>query len=129
MNNETSLTNDALLAILRRNSNLEITHNQHLDYNQTVTQHIAEMKLWEDSPQWRDEKAKEQCIETNELWGIEWQSESSITSFSIYAPTLRDLLNYAKDKLQNSTQSSPKMIDRPLRNKVRAFNHLSALAH
>lgn len=68
---------------------LFLTHNEHKDYYQTVVQ-----RLETSEPDFVDDD-KQKCIETDELWELQWYPNTPIGFYHIGAPTLERLLELA----------------------------------
>ena len=76
----------------RHDCSLNLEHNKHRDYYQTVQEWIDENDFYD----WVNESDKEECIKTNEIWTIHWYPITPIGFHSLVAPTLEKLLEYAK---------------------------------
>lgn len=62
---------------------LFITHNEHRDYYQTAEQYLAEFGRECVSPEER-----QRCIDTDEVWGLQWYPITPVGSYSVHASTL-----------------------------------------
>ena len=78
----------------RHEAGLFLKHNEHKDYYQSAQEWIEEHL---DRYSWKNEKAKEEAIETNEIWTLHWYPITPIGFYSIAAPTLEDLLLYSSE--------------------------------
>ncbi len=76
-------------------ASLSITHNQHLAYYETAEQYMTGRESSGEAWAWPDEQARQRCIDTNEIWEMQWYPDTPIGSHSIAAPTLKELLDYA----------------------------------
>lgn len=76
---------------------LYLSHNEHLGDYYTAAEWIADWEGRECPPNWRDESQKARAIETNEVWTLHWYPDTPIGSWHICAPTLPELLEYAKE--------------------------------
>lgn len=70
---------------------LHLTHNQHLDYYQSVEEYLKD----ERTGGWKDEESKLRAIATNELWELQWSPDTPAGSHKLYSPTLEELLEFA----------------------------------
>lgn len=73
---------------------LSINHNCCRDYYQTVEQWVDQ----DDGcikPEWKDEASKQQAIDTNEIWTMQWYPITPIGNHYVAAPTLEELLDWA----------------------------------
>ncbi|MGA3170344.1 MAG: hypothetical protein ABSE62_04965 [Chthoniobacteraceae bacterium] len=71
---------------------LFLSHNEHRDVYQTVTEFIGDGLAYS----FRDETSMYQCIATGELWTLHWYPETPIGFHLIAAPTLEELLAFAE---------------------------------
>ena len=74
---------------------LYITHNQHKDMYQTLTEFIGNSEALGSPLQWESDEAKAESIKTGELWEMQWYPDTPVAFFSVAAPTLNDLLKFA----------------------------------
>lgn len=73
---------------------LYLTHNQHKDYYQPITEYIEEYaKGIVDS--FKDASERQRAIDTNEIWEINWYPDTPIGSYHASASTLEGVLVYA----------------------------------
>jgi len=75
---------------------LQLTHNDHLDVYETAETwlvHANRDELYD----WKNEEQKQRAIETNEIWTLHWYPNTPIGFNSVAAPTLQELLDYAKE--------------------------------
>jgi hypothetical protein len=84
---------------------LFLTHNQHKDYYQSAKETIEEQKEHECPPDWRNDEQKQRAIETNEIWELQWYPDTPIGCYAICAPTLKELLEFAKE-IENDARST-----------------------
>jgi len=75
---------------------LSINHNNHRVYHESIERYIDDLESGSSSP-WKDSNARERAIDTDELWEMTWFPDTSAGSYSICAPTLTELLTYAKE--------------------------------
>ena len=67
-------------------------HNAHKNYYQSASDWIDEYSDWCD---WESDEAKQQAIETDSIWTLQWYPDTPIGFFAVAAPTLEDLLRFA----------------------------------
>lgn len=70
-----------------------LEHNAHKNIYQSVKDWILEdnsMLYWESA------EHKERAIESDEVWTLQWYPDTPIGFYMIAAPTLEELLKYAK---------------------------------
>ena len=72
---------------------LFLTHNEHKDYYETVEEWLNSMSQcpWD----FRDEESLKRCIETNEIWTLQFYPRTPIAFEAYAAPTLEELLELA----------------------------------
>jgi hypothetical protein len=46
---------------------------------------------------WKNEECRKRAIETNELWELTWYPTTPIGSYTIYAPTFEELIEFSKE--------------------------------
>lgn len=81
----------------RHKCGLYLTHNQHKDYYQSASDYIAERETLGGEPAWADDEAKARALATDEIWELQWYPRTPISSYSIAAPTLNELLALARE--------------------------------
>lgn len=77
-------------------ASLHLTHNQHKAYYETVEVYLRDNDMLE----FRSAEEQQACIDTNEIWELQWYPNTPISFYAIAAPTLEALIEYAKE-LQN----------------------------
>jgi len=78
----------------RHKCGLYLTHNEHKDIYQTATDWLNEHQELHD---WKNEEHKLRAISTDEIWILHWYPDTPIGFYSIVAPTLEELLEYASE--------------------------------
>jgi len=73
-----------------------LTHNQHKDYYETVAQHIEEYVNIE-KHDFVSEEDYQKCIDTNELWELQWYPETPIGFHKVNGSTLEIVLKRAME--------------------------------
>ena len=76
---------------------LSIGHNDHLSIYQTAKEWIANEEMFENPLQFKDAKARQRCIDTDEIWEIFWHPETPCGSHRAVAPTLEEALELANE--------------------------------
>jgi hypothetical protein len=76
---------------------LYLTHNEHRDYYQTAAEWFTERATIEVIPQFASPDARQRCIDTDEVWTLQWYPNTPIGSYYIAAPTLEELLAFAAE--------------------------------
>jgi hypothetical protein len=74
--------------------NLSITHNPHKNYYQTVLQYLEDDDISKKSITKEDLCI---CIETDELWELQWYPSSPISFFKILSYSLQRCLELAQE--------------------------------
>jgi len=73
-----------------------LTHNQHKDYYETVAQHIEEYVNIE-KHDFVSEEDYQKCIDTDELWELQWYPETPIGFHKVNGSTLEIVLKRAME--------------------------------
>ena len=71
-----------------------LEHNKHKDYYETVSQHLTR-EGDEDFYDFESPEDKQVCIDTNELWTLQWYPNTPIGFNAVAASTLEKLLAFA----------------------------------
>ncbi len=74
---------------------LALEHNDHLNVYETVEGYLARGDA--DFYQFKNDEQKERCIASNELWTLQWYPETPVGFHAVAAPTLNELLEWARD--------------------------------
>lgn len=75
---------------------LYLTHNQHKDYYETVEEHIKEyMNMSKDDFVSLEDYQK--CVDTDELWELQWYPETPIGFHKVNGSTLEIVLQKAME--------------------------------
>tara|TARA_R110001583_G_scaffold34551_2_gene115900 strand:+ start:4189 stop:4455 length:267 start_codon:yes stop_codon:yes gene_type:complete len=83
-----------LLAVFpAHKAGLSLEHNQHKTLYEKPEDWIADNE-WCD---WESEEAKQQAIDTGEIWTLQWYPETPVGFCAVAAPTLEELLRLASD--------------------------------
>lgn len=70
---------------------LYLEHNANRDYYETVEQYLEDHTHY----QFRDEAARQACIDTNELWTLQWYPNTPVGFIAVAAASLDELLEIA----------------------------------
>lgn len=81
---------------------LFLNHNEHRNYYMTAVDYIKEWEAQPCPPDWKDENAKRRAVETDEIWELQWYPDTPIGFNRVAAPTLREVLELAKDATKDS---------------------------
>ncbi len=71
---------------------LTISHNEHKNSYESVAQHL---EMLPDFYQFPNDEEKQKCIDTNELWSIQWYPKTPGGFFCVAASTLEGALHMA----------------------------------
>jgi len=72
---------------------LMLMHNEHRGYYESADEW---MKDNEEIYEWPSDDAKKKAIETDSIWTLTWYPATPVGSYSIAAPTLEELLQFAE---------------------------------
>lgn len=75
---------------------LFLTHNEHRDYYQPLSQWIEEHSQDGDEP-WGSPEQKQKCLDTDELWELHWYPNTPVGFLVVWAATLEELLTFANE--------------------------------
>ena len=75
---------------------LFLTHNEHRDYYEKAEDYIREGCERSSATVWKNDEAKQRAIETDEIWELQWYPNTPIAFYHVAAPTLAELLEWAK---------------------------------
>lgn len=80
----------------RHKAGLYLTHNQHKDYYETVEEHINEYaNMGKDD--FVSPEDYQKCVDTNELWEIQWYPFTPISFFKVCGSSLEIVLQRAME--------------------------------
>jgi len=79
-------------------ASLHLTHNEHKSVYQTVEQSLNDRKDWYEDVNWATETSRQKCIETNELWELQWYPRTPIGSITVCGATLEEVLEFANSE-------------------------------
>ena len=71
-----------------------MTHNQHKDYYETVTQHLEEYPGFDDD-NFVSKEDRQKCIDTDELWELQWYPKTPVGFYKVCGSTLEIVLERA----------------------------------
>lgn len=71
---------------------MSITHNQHKVYYQPLSQYLDS----DDVSDFESEEMRQWCLDTDEIWEMQWYPCTPVSFHCIAAPTLESLLTYAQ---------------------------------
>lgn len=72
---------------------LFLTHNEHLDYYETVEQWL--LGGMEEHWSFKDADARARAVASNECWTLQWYPNTPIGFYAVAAPTLEEVLELA----------------------------------
>jgi hypothetical protein len=76
---------------------LYLEHNACRDVYETAAQCIADDESRDPALYtWESDEHRQRAIDTNEVWTLQWYPERPSTFFAVAAPTLSELLAFAK---------------------------------
>lgn len=75
---------------------LYLEHNANRDVRESVAEYLEMNGRF----QFKDDAARQACIDSGELWTLQWYPHTPIGSHSVAAPTLEELLAFANQEEQ-----------------------------
>lgn len=75
---------------------LYLTHNQHKDYYETVELHLEEYPGFDDN-NFVSKEDRQKCIDTGELWELQWYPETPVGFYKVCGSTLEVVLQRAAE--------------------------------
>lgn len=78
----------------KHNCGLFLTHNEHRNYYQSLDEWTEERR---EHYGWQSEAAKAAALTTGECWTLQWYPITPIGFYAIAAPTLEELLEFARE--------------------------------
>lgn len=78
---------------LPKHIHLAISHNAHAMNYETVEQYLMD----DDHIDFRSAESRQQCIDQNEIWEVQWYPSTPIGFYCVGAPTLGEALDLALD--------------------------------
>lgn len=69
---------------------LYLTHNEHRDYYETVADWLLKK---EREPSFLSSESRQRCIDSGEIWELQWYPETPLAFFVVAAPTFAELFN------------------------------------
>lgn len=72
---------------------LYLTHNQHKDCYEIVELYLNHREL--DNDDFATPTSKQRCIETNEIWELQWYPNTPVAFNKVYGATLEEVLEKA----------------------------------
>lgn len=78
------------------NASLHLTHNEHKSYYQTVAQMIDEQDHGYSDGCWISDEQKQNAIETNDCWTLQWYPDTPVGFHILAAADLDALLEHAR---------------------------------
>ena len=82
-----------MIKLPKHKCSLTIQHNPHKDLYETAEQWLSEQG---DCYTWEMDETREQAIEDNEIWTLQWYPDTQIVFIAIAAPTIYSLFEYAE---------------------------------
>lgn len=86
--------NDLAALLPAHKCGLYLEHNAHRDVYQSAADLIAEQQY----DGWKNQEAIQRAIATDEIWELQWYPETPVVFTRIFAPTLVELLAFAKEQ-------------------------------
>jgi len=84
---------DEEMKLPRHNGSLYITHNEHINYYVTVDEMIESCHpAVDDKDYFVSEEDMQKCIDTNELWELQWYPDSPIGFYKVCGSSLEIVL-------------------------------------
>lgn len=74
---------------------LFLAHNEHRNYYEKAEVFIDELK--QRGCCWKDDASQQRAVQTDSIWTLQWYPRTPVTFTLIAAPTLEELLQYAKE--------------------------------
>lgn len=75
---------------------LYLTHNQHKDYYEKIEDHLQEYPGFDDD-NFVSAEDKQKCIDTDELWELQWYPETPVGFHKVCGSTLDVVLKRAME--------------------------------
>jgi hypothetical protein len=72
---------------------LTIEHNPHKNYYESIPEYVSGPNNF--SSHFKNDEAYDRCIDTNELWVMQWYPDTPVGFIAVCAPTLNELIEYA----------------------------------
>jgi hypothetical protein len=76
---------------------LYLTHNQHKDYYETVQDRLSHPAL-DDDDYFVSAEDKQKCIDTDEIWELQWYPDTPVGFYKVCGSTLEIVLNKALEQ-------------------------------
>lgn len=70
---------------------LYLEHNANRDYYESVEAYLDDNPLY----QFKDDQARQRCIDTGDIWTLQWYPNTPVGFIAVAAPTLDELLAFA----------------------------------
>lgn len=81
---------------------LYLIHNKHKDYYQSSKDYIEQREQNKGYHlNWSSETSREKCIETNQIWELQWYPDTPIGSHEVIGPTFEEVLAKALEIEEN----------------------------
>ncbi len=78
----------------RHKAGMTIEHNPHLVFHSTAEGYIEN---YDDEGCWPSNEAKARAIAANDFWELHWYPDTTVGFYTVYAPTLFEALQHAKN--------------------------------
>jgi len=96
------MSTEALTAMLPAHKcGLYITHNEHRDYYETLTEYLGDRDFMHIG-YWKDAESRQRALDTNECWQLQWYPDTPIGFHHVFAPTLAEVIELANAKAAKS---------------------------
>lgn len=73
---------------------LHLNHNQHKAYYETVESYLV---TDDGRLDFRSDEERQACLDTNEIWELQWYPDTPVGFYAIAAPTLEALIEYSEE--------------------------------
>lgn len=84
----------------KHKASMTLQHNDHLGYYMTVAQWVEDQEKQEDPMyEWKSDEDKQQAIDTNELWTLQWYPSTPGGFYAVAAPTLDKAIAFSNEEL------------------------------
>ena len=97
----TQNTKGTVMDLPKHEASLHITHNLHKDYYQTVEEYLAQGSKYEeelyDEDEWLSPEDRQKCIDTNDLWELQWYPRTPVGFCLLYGSDIDELLKKSKE--------------------------------
>ena len=79
----------------KHNCSLTLEHNPHKESYDDLDRYLIEQELYDE---FKDDASREESLVTDELWILHWYPDTPVGFYTVCAPTLDKLLEFAQEK-------------------------------